>query len=228
MTAAARDLVAYERVGPVARISCDDGKVNVISVSMQQQLHAALDRAEKEEVPVIVRGRTGVFSAGFDLAVMDDGGPAKHEMVVGGLRLAERIFSFPFPVVMECSGHAIAMGFFLLLSGDYRIGAKGEYRVVANEVEKGMSVPRSAIEIMRHRMSPGSVDRAASLAVPFSSDEALLAGVFDRVVPSKQLEEAAFARSRTPVDVGPCCSSDDKAPCASRGHPWSARGTRGG
>ena len=191
MKATAHDLVSYERVGSVARIRLDDGKVNVISVSMQQQLHAALDRATKEEVAVIIRGRSSVFSAGFDLEVMKDAGPAKYEMVIGGLRIAERIFSFPLPVVMECSGHAIAMGFFLLISSDYRIGAGGQYRVVANEVAQGMSAPRAAIELMRHRMTPCAFDRAAALAIPFSSDEAVLSGVFDQVASSEQLEEAA-------------------------------------
>ena len=41
-----------------------------------------------------------------------------------------RIFSFPRPVVAACSGHAIALGAFLLCSSDYRVGSKGNFKLV--------------------------------------------------------------------------------------------------
>ena len=52
--------------------------------------------------------------------------------------LSERLLAFPTPVVIACPGHAIAMGLFLLLSGDLRIGAEGRFKLVANEVAIGM------------------------------------------------------------------------------------------
>ena len=93
----------------------DDGKVNVMSSAMQAELHAALDRAEADGAVVVLTGRPGVFSAGFDLTVLRAGGDEAPAMVRGGFELAYRVLSFPLPVVVACTGHAIAMGTFLLL-----------------------------------------------------------------------------------------------------------------
>jgi enoyl-CoA hydratase len=112
-------------------------------------------------------------------------------MVRGGFELAHRVLGFPLPVVMACTGHAIAMGTFLLLSGDYRIGAAGPYKLVANEVAIGLTFPRVGIEILRQRLTPAAFNRAAMLAETFSPDDAVLAGFLDRVVAPTEVGAAA-------------------------------------
>jgi enoyl-CoA hydratase len=173
----------------------DDGKVNVMSVAMQTGVHSALDRALEDQVAVVIAGRPGMFSAGFDLTVMSSDGRAKYDMVMGGLRLAERVFTFPLPVVMACTGHAVAMGLFLLLAGDYRLGADGSILLAANEVSRGMNVPRSAIEIMRQRITPSALDRVVSLADPVPPDAAVACGVLDQLVAPGVVVESAMARA---------------------------------
>jgi enoyl-CoA hydratase len=96
--------------GPVATITLDDGKVNVMSLAMQAEIHAALDRAESDRAVVVLTGRDGVLSAGFDLQVLSAGGSAAASMVIGGFELAARVLAFLRPVVVACTGHAIAMG----------------------------------------------------------------------------------------------------------------------
>jgi enoyl-CoA hydratase len=160
-------LVDYRMADSVAAITMDDGKVNVMSLAMQQEIHAALDRAERDTAVVLLSGRDGVFSAGFDLPVLRAGGPDALAMVRGGFELAARVLGFPFPVVIACTGHAMAMGAFLLLSGDYRIGGAGEYKLTANEVAIGLTMPRAAIEILRQRLTPAAFNRATLLAEVF-------------------------------------------------------------
>jgi enoyl-CoA hydratase len=174
-------LVRYQLTGPVAVVTMDDGKANVMSVAMQEQLHQALDCAEGDGAVVVLGGREGTFSAGFDLRVLAGTGREKLDMVIGGFRLAERLFSFPRPVIMACTGHAIAMGVFLLLSGDFRVGAAGTYRLGANEVALGMNVPHAGIEIMRHRLAPAALDRAVVLAEEFCGDKAVACGMLDEL-----------------------------------------------
>jgi enoyl-CoA hydratase len=71
-------------------------------------------------------------------------------MLIGGFELAYRLLSFPTPVVMACSlAMRSPMAAFLVLCGDYRIGANGPYKLTANEVAIGLTVPRAAIEICR-------------------------------------------------------------------------------
>ena len=113
-------LVSYRLRDSVATITMDDGKVNALSLAMFTELGAAFDRAAADRAVVVLTGREGVLSAGFDLPVLRTGGPAAAKMLRAGFDLAERMLAFPAPVLVACPGHAIAMGVFLLLSGDYR------------------------------------------------------------------------------------------------------------
>jgi enoyl-CoA hydratase len=63
------DLATYELNGRIATIAMDDGKVNALSIAMLRTLHAALDQAGRDRAIVLLTGREGYFSAGFDLRV---------------------------------------------------------------------------------------------------------------------------------------------------------------
>ncbi len=184
-------VVTYELDGGIATITLDDGKVNVLSRSTLAAINAALDRAEADGAVVVLIGREGLFSAGFDLAVLNAGGTDAVDMLREGFELAVRILAFPTPVVIACTGHAIAMGVFLLLSGDYRVGAAGPYRITANEVAIGLTMPRAAVEICRQRLTPAHFNRAVILAELFTPAVAVDAGFLDRVVPASELPDVA-------------------------------------
>jgi len=183
-------LVNYRTETSSVRITMDDGKVNALSPQMLDELHAAFERASTEGLPVVLSGREGIVSAGFDLKVLNAGGSAAADLLHAGFTLAERVLSFPTPVVFACTGHTIAMGFFLLLSADYRIGVAGPYKLTANEVAIGMSIPRAAVEVCRHRLVPGYLDRVVILAEVFSPETAVAAGILDRVVEATELDGA--------------------------------------
>jgi enoyl-CoA hydratase len=179
--------VAYEQTESVATITLDDGKVNALSPTMQQNINSALDLAEKaagdgEVKAIVLAGNSRVFSAGFDLSVFSSGDPAAAlAMLSGGFELSIRLLSFPVPVIMAATGPAIAMGSFLMLSGDHRVGSPSS-RCQANEVAIGMTLPISAIEIMRNRLTRAAFQRAVSMAAVFSGDEAVAAGWLDEIV----------------------------------------------
>ena len=183
-------LVSYQFRDAIGTITMDDGKVNALSLAMLTDLNAAFDQAESDRAVVVLTGREGLFSAGFDLSTMRAGGPDASAMVRGGFELAVRMLSFPTPVVIACTGHAIAMGVFLLLSGDYRVGAAGPYKITANEVAIGLTMPMAAVEIARQRLTPAHLDRALLLAEVFGPDDSVLAGFLDRVVPATELADA--------------------------------------
>jgi enoyl-CoA hydratase len=167
--------------------------VNALSLTMLTELGAALDRAAADRAVVVLTGRPGVFSAGFDLPVLRAGGTAAAQLLHAGFELAERMLAFPAPVLIACPGHAVAMGVFLLLSGDYRIGASGPYKLTANEVAIGMTMPLAAVEICRQRLTPAAFNRAVLLAEVFKPEDAAAAGFLDRLVPPAELAAAAAA-----------------------------------
>lgn len=184
-------VVTYELDGGIATITLDDGKANVLSLATLAAISSALDRAEADRAVVVLTGRDGLFSAGFDLAVLNAGGTDALDMLRAGFELAARILAFPMPVVIACTGHAIAMGVFLLLSGDYRVGAAGPYKITANEVAIGLTMPRAAVEICRQRLTPAHFTRAVALAEVFTPADAIDAGFLDRVVPAAELHDVA-------------------------------------
>jgi enoyl-CoA hydratase len=176
------DHVHFETRDDLACIALDDGRVNALSPSLQAELGRALDAALETGLPLVLRGRPGVFSAGFDLKVLAAGDAAARDMLIGGFQLARRLAAWPTPVLAACTGHAIAMGAFLLLAADLRIGVRGEFRTSANEVAIGLTMPRAATALLRHRLTPSSLQTAAVLAETFDPDRAVAAGFLDEVV----------------------------------------------
>jgi enoyl-CoA hydratase len=173
-------ITGYQLADSVATITMDDGKVNVLSLEMITEINQALDRAVDDAAVVVLGGRPGVFSAGFDLPVLRAAGPDATSMLRAGFDLAERLLSYPRPVVIACTGHAVAMGAFLLLAGDYRVGAAGPYKITANEVAIGLTMPRAAVEICRQRLTPAHFNRATIVAETYDPDSAVAAGFLDR------------------------------------------------
>ncbi|MGD9702270.1 MAG: crotonase/enoyl-CoA hydratase family protein [Acidimicrobiia bacterium] len=206
-------LVGYQLEDSIATITLDDGKVNVMSLQMQREINEAFDRAERDRAVVVLAGRDGVFSAGFDLSVLSAGGRDAIAMVRGGFELASRVLSFPFPVVIACTGHAIAMGTFLLLSGDHRIGTAGAYKLAANEVAIGLTMPYAAVEILRQRLSPSAFNRAVTLAETFTPENAVESGFLDQVVAAAELQTTArsVAAAATLLDLGAHAASKLRA-----------------
>jgi enoyl-CoA hydratase len=188
--------VTYRLADAVATITLDDGKVNALSLELLSEIDHAFDRAASDGAVVLLTGRPGVFSAGFDLPILRAGGAPATEMVRAGFELAERVLAFPAPVVMACTGHALAMGLFLLLSGDYRVGViAGEHKIGATEVALGITMPWFGVEICRQRLAPAYFNRAVIGSEIFSGDEAVAGGFLDRVVPAEDLQAAAQAKA---------------------------------
>ena len=187
------DLVSYERTDRVSTITMDDGKVNVFSIPMLRALHEAFDQAEQDGTVVLLTGRPGYFSAGFDLKVFSETPEDTTTLLALGATLAERILSFPTPVAVACSGHAFPAGAFLLMAADTRVGADGPFKLGLNEVRIGLALPWFAIILARHRMTPAAFDHAVVTGEMLDPEGARVAGLLDRVVPVDELAEAGRA-----------------------------------
>lgn len=185
--------VQYSLQGGVATICIDDGKRNALSPQVLREIYEAFDQAESDKALVILTGRESVFSAGFDLHVMKRGGMSALGMLRAGYALTARILSYPHPVIAACNGHVMAMGVFLMLSADYVIGSRGEFKISANEVAIGLTMPRVAAAMLRHRLNPAAYQRAVNLSEYFDVDGALAAGFFDELVDPAELAPRAEA-----------------------------------
>lgn len=202
--------IQYSLQDRIATLRIDDGKRNALSPDVLREIYRALDRAESDRAAVIITGRDDVFSAGFDLNVMKRGGIEALRMLRLGYALTARVLAYPYPVVVACNGHVMAMGVFLMLSADYVIGTRGDFKVSANEVAIGLTLPRVAAAMLRHRLTPAAFQRAATLSEYFAVESALSAGFFDELVDAHDLIPRADAHA------GKLCELDQRAHTATK------------
>jgi enoyl-CoA hydratase len=187
----------------VSIITLDDGKANVFSPSMISAVNKCLDDVPTEKGSLIITGRTGMFSAGFDLKIISAGDmAATKEMSLNGFKLLSRIFSFPRPVLAACSGHGIALGTFLLCCCDYRIGVKGEFLVGANEMRTNMVIPIPILELIKFRIAQPHKYRAVLGAEMYSIENAIDAGIIDEIVEADDLMDTALTKAKDLATLG--------------------------
>lgn len=187
------ELATYKLVDEIAVVTLNDGKANAFSPGMSDSVNKCLDQAEQEAKAVVLTGRDGIFSGGFDLRVIRGDDPqAAVDMRLKGTRLMMRLYGFPLPTVIAATGHAIALGAFCLLTADYRIGSNGDFRIGLNETSIGMSLPPFALMLAKERLSKRYLTRAAIAATMFSPSEAKEAGFLDEVVPAENVMDSAL------------------------------------
>ena len=186
------EFVTYTSEENYAILTINNGKANAISSEVVEGLNAGLDKAEQENKVVVLTGKAGIFSGGFDLKVMTKSPEAAKELVTKGSRLSLRMLSFPQPIIIACSGHAIAKGAFLLLSADYRIGVEGDFKIGLNEVMIGMTMHNAGIAIAKARLSEVYLNRSVNNAEIYSSKQAIAAGFLDIIVPEDHLFPTAI------------------------------------
>lgn len=179
----------------VALITMDDGKANACGKDMLSALNAALDKAEAAGAKALVlAGRPGRFCAGFDLRTMQGASAEQVDKLVnygGGVVL--RLFESKLPVVVACTGHAMALGAVWLLVGDTRIGTRGDYKIGLNETAIGMVLPTFGIEPAKLRLEKSQLLAVTVQARIFDPDGAVAAGFLDWLVDEGETVDAAVA-----------------------------------
>jgi enoyl-CoA hydratase len=190
------ELVSYQLVDGVATVALCNGKVNAISFDVIAGIHSALDRAVQDNAIIILTGQPGMLSGGYDLKVMTSSPQNAIELVTAGSKLARRMLAHPLPIIVACSGHAVAKGAFLLLSADYRVGVEGPFSIGLNEVQIGMTMHHVGITLARNRLSNAVLNRAVANGEMFNPQSAKEAGFLDAVVPPEELMNAANAMAQ--------------------------------
>lgn len=186
------DKLTFERDGDVAVITLDDGKANACGFAMLEAINVALDRAEAEARAVALLGRPGVLSGGFDLKVINGGDSAELQRMLNlGVRTLMRLYGHPQPLVTAATGHAVALGAFMLLASDYRLGVTGDFKIGLNGTAIGLTLPAFGIELAEARLSRRHLTQAAINAQLYAPQMAIDVGFLDEVV------AAEFIRTRT-------------------------------
>jgi enoyl-CoA hydratase len=178
----------YEVKDNIVTLIFDDGKANVVGHSFLDDINAGLDRTEEEQAgAVILRGREGMFSAGFDLKEFEKGVEEGLSMVRRGFELLVRLYSYPLPLVAACTGHGIAMGAFIMMTCDMRVGTRGDFKMSLPETRISMDLPPILLELARSRISRRHMNRVALLSEVYNPEQGIDAGFVDEVVDADEL-----------------------------------------
>jgi enoyl-CoA hydratase len=174
--------IEYRIDDGVARITLDDGKVNALGSEALIEIGTRLDEAHGDGASaLILSGRDGMLSAGFDLSEVRSGDEARERLRGLLVDLVIRLFEFECPVIVACPGHAMAAGAALLLAADRRVGVEGPYKVGFNEAALGVTISGATVELARYRMPMPWFESLVS-GDTFAPRDAVAAGLLDRVV----------------------------------------------
>ena len=189
-------MLRYELEDGVAVVTMDDGKANALSVEMIDAVLGALARAEGEAKAMVLAGRAERFSGGFDLKVMMSGPAAAVGLLTRGADLLMKLYGAGLPLVIACTGHAMAGGALMVLTGDYRVGARGPFKIGLNEAAIGLPVPVLAMELARDRLSKRALTRATLLGEVYDPDGALAVGYVDELAAAGEVVARATTEAR--------------------------------
>jgi enoyl-CoA hydratase len=198
--------VAVEQHGRVLLVTMDDGRANALSLAVSTALRAALTQAEEDPGigAVVIAGRAGRFSGGFDLGVIQGGdATAIRQMVDGGGALVAHAYGCSVPVVAACTGHAVAAGALLLLGCDHRVGPDADVKIGLNEVAIGLTLPQWALTIAAERLSRRHLQAAVVNARLYDGAGAVAAGFLDAVVETDLVVEAAMEHAAVLAQLDP-------------------------
>ena len=185
--------IQYREENDFTHITLDDGKANALSFQMADELDAALDLAMDRGKVIVIAGRPGKFSAGFDLAVMGKQDAEAQRLLKRGADIAGRMAASSVPVIAAVTGHALAMGALMCLAADYRLGVRGRFKLGLNEVAIGMTLPRFGIELAKERIQESHLHQVVTLARIYDPDASIEAGILDACCEEEQLHDQVVA-----------------------------------
>lgn len=189
----------------IARITLDDGKMNVMNWEFFGELNACLDKAEEDHAQVVIfTAKPGVFSAGLDLKLLPTLSfqeQIKFQKTFATTML--RLYLFPIPTIAAYCGHSIAGGAILSYACDRFMAVDGPYKIQINEIANNMVLPSWILLICRSSIPQGHWKEALLHAHIYSPREAFEKGIIDDLIPEKgDVLEAAYVYARDLFRLG--------------------------
>lgn len=187
--------ILFEVDGPLALVTMNrPEKRNALSLEHMQELIDCFKAigADREIAVAILRGNGPAFSSGHDLKEMVGGDPAFYRHVFDVCtELMETIQGIPQPVIAQVHGIATAAGCQLVATCDLVVAAE-QARFATPGVKIGLFCSTPMVALSRAVGQKKAMEMLLT-GEPISADEALSAGLVNKVVPAEDLEEATRA-----------------------------------
>jgi 3,2-trans-enoyl-CoA isomerase len=169
--------------------------VNALNGELVRKLIEALGAA-KGDAAVVITGQPGIFSGGLDVpGMLALDREAIAALFVDLWRLQRAIATLPVPVVFGLTGHCPAGGTVLAIHGDYRVMARGEFRIGLNEVQVGL-FPGGVIHGAFKRLVGGHTAQLLTRGALIDPATALRMGLVDELCDAEQVAARALEVAR--------------------------------
>lgn len=163
--------------------------VNALGEQLVRHLREAVEAAPADGArALLLSGRPGLFSAGLDLpALLQLDRAAMRAFWLDFFGLCAAIARSPIPVASAITGHSPAGGAVLAIMGDYRVMARGAYRIGLNEVQVGLAVPEAIQFVLRRLVGPYRAERLLVAGAMVDPETALAVGFVDELAEPEQV-----------------------------------------
>jgi len=157
--------------------------VNALNPGLVAALRDAIAQAPHQgTAALMLSGSSGLFSAGLDIpALLQLDRDAMRAFWKDFFAVCAALARSPIPVAAAVTGHSPAGGAVLALFCDYRVMARGEYRIGLNEVQVGLTVPDCIQAALRRLVGSYRAERLLVAGAMLGGDDALAAGMVDEL-----------------------------------------------
>ena len=170
--------------------------VNAFDVELSRALREAVEAAPADGARgILISGRVGMFSAGLDVAAvlqLDKAG-RMADLWREYSSLCRAIAASSLPIVAAITGHCPAGGAVLATFCDYRVMARGTYRIGLNETQVGLVIPPEVQTGLRRLIGAYRAERLMVAGAMIESEEALRIGFVDELAEPDQVVSRALA-----------------------------------
>lgn len=158
--------------------------VNALDPALVGRLREAIEAAPASGARgLLLSGAPGMFSAGLDVpALLALDRTAMHAFWTEFFALCAAIARSPIPSVAALTGHSPAGGAVLAMFCDYRVMARGPYRIGLNEVQVGLSVPDCIQVGLRRLVGTYRAERLMVSGTMLEAEQAQAIGFVDELV----------------------------------------------
>ncbi len=174
-------MIAITQHGPVQEIRLQRPPVNALNDELLEALEEAVRAAPRSGArALVISGGEKAFSGGLDV-------PYLMGLDREGLRrcwsnffaAARAIAGSPIPTAAAIAGHNPAGGCVLALCCDYRVMARGPFRMGLNETQVGLTVPDAIQYLLRRVVGPHRAERLVVAGAMPEAQQCLEYGMVD-------------------------------------------------
>lgn len=157
--------------------------VNALNPELVTRLRQAITEAPRDGAAALVlAGAPGLFSAGLDIpALLQLDRAAMHAFWDDFFGVCTALARCPIPVAAAVTGHSPAGGAVLAIFCDYRVMARGDFRIGLNEVQVGLLVPDCIQAALRRLVGAYRAERLLVSGTMLEAGAAHDAGMVDEL-----------------------------------------------